>query len=172
MADEVDRGNSSAAGEPPRDPERILAPRGGVAVTDVLSLGPTLAATIVGFLCLLAGPWICLHVLATIWEDAIGEDRVAGLFILATFEETLVIAVVGALLFSVVDVILQAWQHQRLFPSHRPVVLAFPIALGLLVPEALMRGGSLLAGVVVGSTLALSFSAQWATLVCLRESMD
>jgi hypothetical protein len=113
-----------------------------------------------------------LRVLDALWEEAIGEDRVAGLFILANFEETLVIAVVGALLFLVIGAILQVWQYHRPFPSRWPVFLAFPIAWGLLVPEALLRGGSLLSGAVVGSAIALAFATQWASLVYLREALD
>ena len=172
MADQVDSANPTATGTPARDPGRIRAPGERVAVGDVLPIWPNLVATFVGFLCLLATPWICLRVLATVWADAIGEDRVAGLFILATFEETLVIAAVGALLFLVIGAILQGWQYQRPFSSRWPVYLALPIAWGVFVPEALMRGGSLLAGAVVGSMLALSFGAQWATLVYVREAMD
>jgi hypothetical protein len=172
MSDQVDSADSQAAGEPRRDPDQILMQRPGVAVGDVLPLGPNLIATIVGFFCLLATPWICLHVLATIWADAIGDDRVAGLFILATFEDSVNIAAIGALLFLVIGAILQAWQYHRPFSSRWPVYLALPITWGLFVPEALMRGGSLLSGVVVGSMLALSFGIQWATLVYLREAMD
>jgi hypothetical protein len=139
---------------------------------DVIPLVPNVLSTIVGFVCLMGAPWICLHVLATLWQDAIGDDRVASLFLLASLEETLVIAVVGALLFLVIGAILQVWQYRRPFPSRWPVLLAFPILWGLLVPEALLRGGSLLSGFVVGSAIATTFGIQWATLVYLREALD
>jgi hypothetical protein len=172
MADRVVPVNSTAAEEPGRSRDPVLPERTATAAGDVFPLVPNLIATIVGFVCLMAVPWICLHVLWALWEDAIGEDRIAGLFILADWEETLIIAVVGALLFLVIGAILQAWQYQRPFSSRWPALLAFPIAWGLLVPEALVRGGSLLSGAVVGSALALAFSIQWAALVYLREAMD
>jgi hypothetical protein len=172
MVDQVDPTNSTAAENPGRDRVPVLAERRAVTVGDVFPLGPNFLATIVGFVCLVFAPWICLHVLAALWEDAIGEDRVAGLFVLANLEETLVIAIVGALLFLVIGAILQVWQYHRPFPSRWPAFLAFPITWGLLVPEALLRGGSLLSGAVVGSAIAVAFAIQWATLVCLREAMD
>jgi hypothetical protein len=173
MADEVDPTNSTSAGQRPRDPEAILAERRAVSAGDVLPLGPNFVATMVGFLCLMAAPSVCLQVLAALWEEeAIGENHVAALFVVADVEETLVIAAVGAVSFLVVGAILQAWQYQRPFRSRWPVFLAFPIAWGLLVPEAWMRGGSLLSGALVGTAIALAFSIQWATLVYLREAMD
>ena len=164
--------NSPSSEMPGRDRVPAPARRPPVAAGDIFPLAPNLAAAIVGFVCLAAVPWVCLHVLAAIWEDAIGDDQVAGLFILADFEQTLVVAVVGALLFLVIGAILQFWQYHRPFPSRRPAFLAFPIAWGLLMPEALMRGGSLLSGAVVGTAIAVAFGIQWAAVVCLRETLD
>ncbi len=69
---------------------------------------------------------------------------------LADLEETLVIAVVGALLFLVIGVILQAWQYHRPFPSRWPVVLAFPIAWVLSCPRPCCAGARCSRGAVVG----------------------
>jgi hypothetical protein len=157
---------------PGRDRRLPPATRPTAAAGDIVPIGPNLAAAIVGFVCLAAVPWICLHILVAIWEDAIGVDRVAGLFILADFEQTLIVAAVGALLFLVIGAILQVWQFRHPFPSRRPILLALPIAWGLLMPEALMRGGSLLSGAVVGAAVALAFGIQWAAVVYLREAMD
>jgi hypothetical protein len=170
MVDQVQPVNSTSQETPDRGP--APARRSPVTAGDIVPLGPNLIAAFVGFVGLSAVPWVCLHVLVAIWEDAIGDDQVAGLFILADFERTLVIAVVGALLFLVIGAILQFWQYHHPFPSRRPAFLAFPIAWGLLMPEALMRGGSLLSGAVVGTAIALAFGVQWAAVVYLREAMD
>ena len=87
-------------------------------------------------------------------------------------EESFVIAVVGSLVFLVIGVILQAWQSHRPFPSRWPLIFAWPIAWVLLVPDALLRGGSVLSGVIVGAVVALAFGVYWVTLVYLRETME
>ena len=51
-------------------------------------------------------------------------------------------------------------------------MLAFPIAVGLLMPEALLRGGSVLTGAVVGVAIAVAFGVHWVALVLLREELD
>src|SRR5437660_1734202 len=78
----------------------------------------------------------------------------------------------GALLFLVIGIILQAWQARRPFAARRPALLAFPIAWALIVPETLLRGGSLLAGAVVATAVALAFAVQWGALFLLREAMS
>lgn len=172
MVDESEPARSVAHDEPRRGPEPVPAGSAAAAPWDVFPPGPNVLAALVGFVGLMCAPWVCLHILSSVWEDAIGEDQIASRFMWADFEETLVIAVVGTLVFLVIVAILQVWQYHRPFPSGWPIVLAFPIAWALLVPESLLRGGSLLSGAVVGSAIALDFGIHWAALVYLREAMD
>jgi hypothetical protein len=153
-----------------RDPLSTHRPR--TSASDVIPIGPNLFATLASFVALSVAPRICLHILDGLWEDAIGEDHVATLFVLANLEETLVIAAVGALFFLVIGIILQAWWHHRPFELRRPILLAFPIAWALIMPESLWRGGSLVSGALIGSAVALAFAVHWEMLVFLNESMD
>ncbi len=171
MADQA-RPAEAARAEDSRRAQDPLAPARPARARDIVPPGPNILATFVGLACLAAAPTICLHTLESLWEDAIGEDRVASYFILAPWEETLFMAVAGALLFLVIGLILQAWQHRRPFESRWPAILAFPIAWALIVPETLLRGGPLVSGAVVASAVALAFAVQWGSLVLLRETMD
>jgi hypothetical protein len=172
MADQAGSVDRMTAGDPGRTPVPEWADEPIVQSRDVIPIVPNLLATFAGFLALMIAPFICLQIHQAILEDAIEEDRLAGWFVLATLEETAVIAVVGAFLFLVIGIILQAWQYHRPFPSRWPVLLAFPIALGLLMPEALLRGGTMLTGAIVGAALAVAFGIQWGALVILREELD
>ena len=172
MSDQAGSVDRMTAGDPGRRPVPKWVDEPIVRARDVLPIVPNLLATFVGFLALMAAPWICLHIHQMILEDAIEEDRFAGLFVEATLEQTAVIAVVGAFLFLVIGIILQAWQHHRPFPSAWPVVLAFPIAVGLLMPETLLRGGTALTGAVVGGAIAVAFGVHWLALIFLREELD
>jgi hypothetical protein len=171
MAEPVGRADPRKAEDPARDHDPFRGRRPATAA-EIVPIGPNLIALIVGFGCLMAAPTVCLHLLEAVWEDAIGEDQVASLFILASWEETFAIAAVGAPLFLVIGIILQAWQARRPFASRWPAIVAFPIAWGLIVPETLIRGGSSLSGAVVASAVALVFSMQWGSVVVLRETMD
>ena len=143
-----------------------------MTAAEVVPLGPNVFAVCVCFAFLMAAPWICLEIQAKFWEDTIDEDPIANRFLATSVEESLVIAVVGSLLFLVIGVILQAWQSHRPFPSRWPLIFACPIAWVLLVPDALLRGGSVLSGVIVGTVAALAFGVYWVTLVYLRETME
>jgi hypothetical protein len=165
-ADRLTAGSSGHRRAPGSADRPVLTTR------DIVPIGPNLLATVAGFLALMAAPWICLQVHLLLLEDAIGEDRIASIFALASPEETCIIAGVGSLLFLVIGMIVQAWQYHRPFASRWPVLLAFPIALGLLMPEAMVRGGSMLSGAIVGVVVAVAFGVQWVSLVVLREEMD
>jgi hypothetical protein len=171
MADQVSPLEPEAAENSVRDQAPILDQRPARA-TDIVPIGPNLIAMIVGFAFLTATPTLCLHTLGSLWEDAIGEDRVASYFVMASWEESFAIACVGAPLFLVIGIILQAWQARRPFASRLPALLAFPTAWGLIVPETMLRGGSPASGAVVASAIALVFAVQWGSLVILRETMD
>jgi hypothetical protein len=160
------------ADDPRIDAGRLLGDQPPLSASEIVPIGPNLFATFASFVALLAAPWISQQILLGLWDDAIGEDPVATLFVLANLEESFLIAAAGAAFFLVVGVILQAWWHQRPYSVRWPVVLAFPIALGLIVPESLMRGGSLISGVVVGLAVALVFVVHWRVLVHLSETMD
>jgi hypothetical protein len=150
----------------------LLPDRPPVSASEVVPIGANVFATFASFLVLLAAPWICLQILESLWDDAIGEDPVATLFVLANPEETLIIAAVGAAFFLVIGIILQAWWYHRPFSLQWPIILAFPIALGLIVPESLLRGGSLVTGTIVGVAVALAFTVHWRVLMHLSEALD
>ena len=164
--------NPKAADDLRIDGERLPGELPPLAASEVVPIVPNVFATFASFIALLAAPWIGQQILMGLWEDAIGEDPVATLFVLANLEETFIIAAVGAAFFLVVGVILQAWWHHRPFSLRWPIVLAFPIAVGLIVPESLLRGGSLISGAVVGLAVALVFAVHWRVLVHLNEAMD
>jgi hypothetical protein len=169
QAGSVDR---ATAGDPGRVPLQKWVDEPIIRARDILPIAPNLFATFAGFVALMAAPFICLQIHQMILEDAIDEDRIAGLFVEATLEQAAVIAVVGSFLFLVIGIILQAWQYHRPFPSGWPVVLAFPIAVGLLLPETLLRGGMALTGAIVGVAIAAAFGVHWVVLVILREELD
>jgi hypothetical protein len=152
--------------------DRLLPDPPRVSASEVIPIGPNFFATFASFIALLAAPWICLNTLTALWEDAIGEDPVATLFVLANPEETFIIAAFGSLFFLVIGIILQAWWHHRPFALRWPIVLAFPVACGLIVPESLLRGGSLISGTLVGLAVAVAFAVHWGMLVHLSEAID
>jgi hypothetical protein len=172
MTNQAGSSDRMTAGDSGRRPGPGWADEPAVKACYVVPIVPNLLATFAGFLALMIAPWICLQIHLAILEDAIEDDRVAALFVLASLEETAVIAVLGSLLFLVVGIILQAWQYHRPFPSRWPALLAFPIAMGLLMPEALLRGGSAVSGAVIGAALAVAFGVHWVSVVILREEMD
>lgn len=157
----ADRRGTSAA-SPPTSRVRPYA-------LDIVPIGPNLFAAISAFIVLLAAPWFCLSILEAVWEEAIGQDQVANHLILVGPEEAILNAAVGAALFVVIGAILQTWHYLRPFPSRLPIVLAFPIAWAFIMPEALLAGGSVLSGAVVGTAIALAFAVHWGMLTLLSE---
>lgn len=157
----ADRRGTSAA-SPPSSRVRPYA-------LDIVPIGPNLFATISSFIGLMVAPWFCVRTLEAVWEDAIGQDQVANDLILAGPEETLIHAAVGAAFFLVIGAVLQTWHYVRPFPSRLPIVLGFPIAWALLCPEALLGGGSVPSGAVVGTAIALAFAVHWGMLTLLSE---
>lgn len=145
-------------------------PRGSAA--DVVPIGPNLYATLASFIVLLVLPWPCLYILLAVWAEVIADDPVAGFLILANPLDSLVHAAVGAVLFLIIAAVLQTWNHHRPFPSRIPVLLAFPVAWGLIVPESLANGGSFLSGIILGSAIALAFGVHWGALRFLNEAID
>jgi hypothetical protein len=172
MSDQAGSADRMTTGAPGPRPVPKWVDEPIVRARDVLPLVPNVLATFAGFLALLVAPFICLQIHELILEDAIVEDRIATLFFEATLERSAIIALVGSFLFLVIGIILQAWQYHRPFPSSWPVVLAFPIAVGLIMLETLLRGGSALTGAVVGVAIALAFGVHWVALVLLREDLD
>ena len=171
MADQVGPEDPEVVEALGQDPKLFVVDRTARA-RDIVPIGPNLIALIVGFTCLMAAPTVCLHTLESLWDYAIVEDPVGSFLVLASWDQFLVHSAAGALLFLVIGLILQAWQHRRPFASRWPAVLAFPIAWGLIAPETALRGGTLLSGAVVATTVALVFAVQWGSLVLLRETMD
>ena len=88
--------NPKAADDLRIDGERLLGDGRPSAASEVVPIVPNAFATFASFVALLAAPWISQQILLGLWEDAIGEDPVATLFVLANLEETFIIAAVGA----------------------------------------------------------------------------
>ena len=74
-------------------------------------------------------------------EDTALDDVGPGFLAIVT-GVTMLVAFGTAMLFLVIGMILQFWQHHKPFASWWPVALAFPVVWGLLLPELLVRGGS------------------------------
>jgi hypothetical protein len=174
MADQDGPKDPEAVEPPGQDPKLFVVDRTARA-TDIVPIGPNLIALIMGFTCLMAAPTVCLHTLEAVWDDAIVEivqEPVGNYLVLASWDQFLLYSAAGAILFLVIGLILQALQHRRPFASRWPTLLAFPIAWGLIVPETVLRGGTLLSGAIVATAVALAFAVQWGSLVILRETMD
>jgi hypothetical protein len=172
MSDQAGSVDRMTAGDPGRGPVPKWVDEPIVRVRDVLPFVPNVLATFAGFLVLLIAPWICLKIHEIILEDASLGDRGSNLLESLELDASAIIAVVGSSLFLMIGIILQAWQHRRPFSSQWPVVLAFPIVMALIVPEALLRGFTFFTGVVVGAAIAVAFGVHWVALVILREELD
>jgi hypothetical protein len=131
-------------------------------------IGPNLIATFVSFLCLFAAPTIGWRVVFALVY--VGE--LSTFLLPAGWIETAFVAIGGSLLFLVIGLILQLWQYHRPFADRWPVLLAFPTAWVLFLPEALITGGSVLFWMIVSSAVALVFSAHWLTFLGAREAVD
>jgi uncharacterized membrane protein YjgN (DUF898 family) len=172
MSDRVEPADPPAPQAPATDRDPFAIRRPSPSVLDVVPIGPNLLATLAGFVYLMAAPWIYFQVLDLLAPDVITEDQLAASFVLMSLQETLVMAVVGALFVLVIGVILQGWQYQRPFASRRPIQLAFPIAFALILPDSLVNGGSVLIVAAVSVAVTLAFAVHWGMLQLLRESMD
>ncbi len=137
-----------------------------------IPLVPNLVGTGAGFLVLLVAPWICSKILERILGDDVVQDKVSIMLIVMSLEENAFIALVGSLLFLAVGMILQVWDHRHPFHLRWAIWLAYPIAIGLVVAETLLRGGTTLSGAILGVAIASAFAVQWITVVALREEMD
>lgn len=133
---------------------------------------PNLLATALGFLSLMAAPWVCLTVQEWALEDEIVSDQIAIWLAGMSWEDNAVVALIGALLFLAIGAILQAWEHHRPLHPRWPVWLAFPIAVGTIVAESVVRGGTVFSGGILGLAVAVAFVVQWLTVVGLREELD
>ena len=139
---------------------------------DVLPVAPNLIATIVSFGFMMVVPWLVIQLID--WIDAryaILDDVDPG-FIAFAMGVTLVVALGTALLFLVIGMVLQFWQHHKPFASWWPFVLALPLTWVLLLPEVWVRGDSVRYWMLVGTAVALTFCVHWLALVIAREAME
>jgi hypothetical protein len=172
MAGEDLAGERAASDEPGALSETAWTHPSIVPARPFIPMVPNLIGAIAGFLTLLIAPWACLKILERILEDDIIQDKVGGWLTVMSLEDNAFIALVGALLFLAIGLILQAWDYRHPFPLRWAVWLAYPIALGLIVPDTLLRGGTTLAGSILAVAIATAFALQWITVVALREEMD
>jgi hypothetical protein len=157
-------GEAAMPARRPDGPRRGPIPAAGADVP----VAPNVVATFVSFLFVFVAPTIGWRVVFALID--VGE---LSTFLLPTgWIETAIVAVGGSLLFLVLGLILQLWQHYRPFADRWPIALAFPVAWALFLPEALVGGGSVLFWILVGTGVALAFSAHWLTFLGARETMD
>ena len=119
---------------PPRAERPAAVPRRLITAADErISFGPNLVATLASFGLLVIAPLVFGPFVLALTDD--GVDHVSALLLLFVPLSAVVLAVVGSLLFLMIGLILQLWQRHQHFASGWPVVLAFPIAWALLLPE-------------------------------------
>jgi hypothetical protein len=140
---------------------------------DVLPFAPNLIATIFSFGFMVVVPWLLLWLLDWIaMRYATQLDQIDPAFLSFLQGVTLLYALGSALLFLVIGMILQFWQHHKPFASWWPVALAFPVTWGLLLPEIWARGDSVRYWLFQGAVIALAFSVHWLALLIAREAME
>ncbi|MGP0062316.1 MAG: hypothetical protein ACLQGP_01775 [Isosphaeraceae bacterium] len=139
---------------------------------DVLPFAPNLIATIVSFGFVLVVPWLVLLVSDWIHDRYDLLDDVDPEFFAFLAGIDILVALGVSLLFLVIGMILQFWQHQKPFASWWPFVLACPVVWGLLLPEAWVRGDSVKYWMLVGVAIAVAFSMHWQALMVAREAME
>jgi hypothetical protein len=163
-----------AAGPPvnPSQPVQATSPPRRPPVPDEpgILFGPNLIATAVSFFFLLIAPTVVSYVLYELLDP--GEGQVGPFLLPMTLIEGVVVAFGGAVLLLVIGLILQFWQHLRPFSSWWPIILVLPIVWALVLPEVLVRGGSLLSWLIFGTALAGAFAVHWVALVAAREAID
>ena len=138
--------------------ERSALSRRPIATAgDVIPVAPNLIATIVSFGFMMVVPWLVP------WGDrwinpatpysrtsVPGSSRRDG--------RRLVVALGAALLFLVIGMILQFWQHHRPFASWWPVVAGLPGCLGLALTRDAGPRDSVLVLDAGGVAIAVAFS--------------
>ena len=156
------------------EPEEFLGMLGGPITTpgDVVPIAPNVIATIISFGFMVIAPWLVLSVVDWIIGDSAALDEAGPGFLAIAVGITMFVALGVALLFLVIGMIIQFWQHHKPFASWWPVALAFPAAWGLLLPETLVRGGPVMYWIILGAAIALAFSVHWLALVVAREAME
>ena len=139
---------------------------------DVVPFAPNLIATIVSFGIMAVVPWVVPWVMDWIVGEDSALDEVGPGYLMIVSAVTMLVAFGIAMLFLVIGVILQFWQYHKPFESWWPVALAFPVVWGLLLPELLVRGGSVRYWTILGAAIALAFSVHWLALVVAREALE
>jgi hypothetical protein len=139
---------------------------------DVLPFAPNLLATIASFGFMVVVPWVGLWVTDWIMDRYDVFDELDPAYLAFIQGISLFVAFEAALLFLVIGMIFQFCLHHKPFPSWWPCAMAFPVAWGLLLPEALVRGDSVRYLLMVGATIALAFCVHWLSLMTAREAME
>jgi hypothetical protein len=139
---------------------------------DVIPFAPNLIATIVSFGFLVIAPWLVGWGIDWIIGEDTALDDVGPGFLMIVTAVTILVAFGTAMLFLVIGMILQFWQYHKPFGSWWPVALALPVAWGLLLPEVLVRGGSVLYWAALGAAIAVAFCVHWLALVVAREALE
>jgi hypothetical protein len=172
----VDRGASPAsqlAASPNPSPRSGSQKRHLVTGGKAVWILPNAVAAMVSFLFLMiAQPTASVVLGAFVDVVQLTNDFSSLIFVPVSLLETIFYSVAAALLFMVIGVTLQIWEYHRPFDSRWPVALAFPVAWALLLPEVLVRGGSLLWWILVGIGIGLAFSVHWIAVLVAREAID
>ena len=128
-----------------------------VTAGDVVPIFPNVFATIVGFAFLMIAPGLLLWLAERVTDDILPIIEIGPFWNLGTLILTTIVSLGGAILFLVIGVILQFWHFHRPFAHWLPVVLAFPVAWGLVLPEYWVRGGPMLYWIFLGFLIARLF---------------
>ncbi|HZW31847.1 MAG TPA: hypothetical protein VFF52_14135, partial [Isosphaeraceae bacterium] len=130
---------------------------------------PNLVAAFLSFLCLFIAAKLGWRVAFAL----VDVGNLSTVLLPAGWIDTAFVAAAGSMLFLVIGLIIQLWQHHRKFDDRWPMVLAFPTAWALFLPEALVGGSSLVFWLLVeGTAVALVFCIHWRVLSAVREAMD
>jgi hypothetical protein len=135
-------------------------------------IGPNLLAAIVSFLFVLIGSQICLLLINVIFGTDVPVDEIGLLYSMSNLLMAIAVAFAGSLLFLLLGLTVQLWESHRPFAPWWPVVVAFPAAWAIFLPEQLVRGGSAMYWMIVSTAIALAFAVHWLALVAAREAME
>jgi hypothetical protein len=138
------------------------------AVCEPLSIAANVIAAIGSFIFLIAAPTILFEFVPLPDEYATVVFETLPL----TLPDRTIAALGVALLFLVIGIGFQLWQCRKGLSSWWPLVLAFPIAGILLVPDAVARGGSVWGWAMLGVAMAMAFCVHWLFVLTTVELLD
>jgi hypothetical protein len=138
------------------------------AVGEPVSIAANLVAAFLSFLFLVLAPTILLNFVPLPEELAAVFVQIVPL----ALSERAAAALGVALLFLVLGIGFQVWRYRRGLASWWPLVLAFPVAGVLVVPDALSLAEPIWVWAMMGMAIALAFCVHWLFVLAADELMD